>query len=116
EAHKSLLHITATTGETAETLDLALLGGGLHGSNFDLEQQFDGSLDFRLGGIRRHDENDLLVLVGDHGCLLRNLRRDRHLQQTFLIELAHARISSILLTAPLVKTTLGKRISDTGSA
>ena len=52
------------TDRSAELLDLALLQHRLNGLDLDLEHQFDGSLDFRLGRIAKYLEKYLVVLFG----------------------------------------------------
>lgn len=96
-------------------LFLAFQVGDLNRLDLHLEEQFDGSLDFRLGGVRRNDKDHLFVLVGDVGGLLGDLRRNEDLHQTFLVEGIHPSISSILATAPLVSSTFLKRTSEIGS-
>src|SRR5699024_7982456 len=84
--------VTATTQLTAKSFCFALLVQYLNGINFDLEQEFDGGLDFGLGGIACHTQGDLLVLFGDIGGLLGNDGREYHLHKTFCIH--HPSISS----------------------
>jgi hypothetical protein len=62
QAYIGLALVAATAHEAAKALFLALAVGDLDGGDIDLEQQFDGSLDFRLGGIRGDAEDDLIVL------------------------------------------------------
>src|SRR5690606_20618318 len=57
--------VTAATHETAKTLFLALAVQYLHGLDFNLEKEFDGSLDFGLGGVGGDAESDLLIFFGN---------------------------------------------------
>src|SRR5690606_33275361 len=46
-----LARIAATTYETAKALFLAILVQDLNGLDFHFKEEFDGRLDFRLGGV-----------------------------------------------------------------
>ena len=69
QANECLLPVLATAHGTAETLLLALDGSHLHGLNLHLEQQFNSSLDFRLGRVGNDAEDHLFILLGNPGRL-----------------------------------------------
>src|SRR5690606_1691456 len=86
------LALSATTAhEAAKALDFALTVEDLHGLDLHLEQQFDGSLDFRLGSVSHDTESDLLILFGDEGGFFSHHRSQNNLHQAFCI---HPSISS----------------------
>src|SRR5690606_24685931 len=61
----SLALVTAATHETAKALLLALAVQDLNRLDLYFEQEFDGCLDFRLGGIGHNTKSDLLIFFGD---------------------------------------------------
>src|SRR5690606_30808037 len=94
--------IATTANEAAKALDFALTVEDLHGFDLHLEQQFDGSLDFRLGSVSHDTESDLLILLGNEGGLFGHDRRQNDLHQAFGI---HPSISSSCAMAGLVIST-----------
>ncbi|MNZ74645.1 hypothetical protein D3C78_930980 [compost metagenome] len=91
ERHVSLALITATANESAKALDFALTVEDLHGLDLHLEEQFDGSLDFRLGSVSHDTESDLLILLSDERGLFGHDRSQNDLHQAFSV---HPSISS----------------------
>src|SRR5690606_24223142 len=91
ERNISLALSTAAAHETAKALDFALTVEDLHGLDLHLEQQFDGSLDFRLGSVSHDTESDLLIFLGNEGGLFGHHRRQNDLHQAFGV---HPSISS----------------------
>src|SRR5690606_1209455 len=61
----SLAFITAATNETAKTLFFTFGVQDLDGLDFNLEEEFDGGLDFLLGRIGNDAESDLLIFFGN---------------------------------------------------
>src|SRR5438270_13293587 len=65
QAHVGLLPVAPATVESAEALFLAADIQDLHVFDLDLEHRLDGGLHFRLGGVRHHAKDHLLLLLGD---------------------------------------------------
>src|SRR3546814_5314610 len=62
EADNGLLVVAAAAAATPEHLHLALLPQRVDRHHLDLEQVLDRDLDFRLGGVERPLEGDLVML------------------------------------------------------
>ncbi|MCY1519177.1 hypothetical protein D9M68_539220 [compost metagenome] len=91
ERDVGLALIATTANESAKALDFALTVEDLHGLDLHLEEQFDGSLDFRLGSVSHDTESDLLILLGNKRGLFGHDRSKNDLHQAFSV---HPSISS----------------------
>lgn len=91
ERDVGLALIATAADETAKALDFALTVEDLHGLDLHLEEQFDGSLDFRLGSVSHDTESDLLILLSDERGLFGHDRSQNDLHQAFSV---HPSISS----------------------
>lgn len=91
ERNVGLALVATTANESAKALDFALTVEDLHGLDLHLEEQFDGSLDFRLGSVSHDTESDLLILLSDERGLFGHDRSQNDLHQAFSV---HPSISS----------------------
>ena len=68
----------------------------------DIEELLDRTFYLGFAGIGQDPKDNLIVLVGDAGALLRYVRRDEDAHQTFFV---HATRSSMLRQAATVMRT-----------
>src|SRR3569832_1528166 len=119
QAHKCAPGMVAAPHEATRTLLLALTIGNLHRFHLHFKKQFDRRADFRLRCIRSHEEDHLLVFLGDESRLFGNYRREQHFHQALfamLDDCIHASISSIFASAGLVIRIFLEKTRETGSA
>src|SRR4051794_12277382 len=105
QRHDRLLDVALAADRAAEALDLALADKRVHGRNLDANQRFDSGLDFRLRRLLGDVENNLVVL-GSHGRLFGDRRRDDHVVMT---EVGHLKRSSRASTAAFERTSVPRR-------
>lgn len=61
ERDDGFLDVLQLTGESTETTGLTLADKRVHSRDFDAEESFHGSLDFRLGSVLGDVEYDLVL-------------------------------------------------------
>src|ERR1700712_2668543 len=105
QRHDRLLHVFLLADKTAETLGLAEAAQSVNCRHLDAEQGFDSGLDLWLGS-RQGNIEDNLVMLGNHGGLFGDRRRDDHVVMATIRQLKR---SSRASTAALESTSLPRR-------
>src|SRR5215813_9890105 len=107
EGHDGLLHVRQHAAPAAEIADLALTNKRIDVFDLDVEQLLYCFLDLRLGGVRRHPENHLVVLGGK--CRL--LGDDRRYDDVIVARIVggHFSRASSASSAARVRTSVFRR-------
>src|SRR3954453_7013727 len=105
QRHDRLLDVALAADRAAEALDLALAEKRVHWRPLCAQQRFYGGLDFRLRRLLGDVEDDL-VLLGGHGRLFGDRRRDDHVVVT---KVGHLKRSSRASTAAFERTSVPRR-------